>query len=70
MTKKITFVSIVFPVFNEEENLEKIYREVKEACIQHGIDYEMIFIDNGSTDNSLALLKKLKIQDKKGWFFI
>ncbi|MBM3251199.1 MAG: glycosyltransferase family 2 protein [Candidatus Omnitrophica bacterium] len=65
MSDKIYLISFVFPVFNEEKNLAKLYHEVKKVCIQHEIDYEMIFVDNGSVDNSLALLKEFKIQDKK-----
>lgn len=65
MVNKIPIVSIVFPVFNEEENLEKLYQIIREVCLQHELNYEMVFVDNGSTDNSLALLKKFSIQDKK-----
>lgn len=65
MSGNLSLVSVVFPVFNEEKNLEKLYYEVRQTCAQHEIAYEMIFVDNGSTDNSLNLIKKLRGRDKK-----
>lgn len=61
-TEKISFV---FPVYNEEGNLEPLYRAVKDACGMAGVDYEMIFVDNGSNDASLAVIKKLRQDDKR-----
>lgn len=62
---KNTKISVVFPVFNEENNLNFLYERVKEACRQSGVDYEMIFVDDGSTDNSLKIMKDIRNQDKK-----
>lgn len=58
-------ISVVFPVFNEADNLKMLYQQVKQACNQSNIDYEMIFVDNGSTDNSLHLIKELRKEDKR-----
>ncbi len=56
-------VSVVFPVWNEEENLEILHEEVSEALKLVGLTYEMMFVDNGSTDGSLALIKRLAQRD-------
>ncbi|MDD4910369.1 MAG: glycosyltransferase family 2 protein [Candidatus Omnitrophica bacterium] len=65
MQNESRLISVVFPVFNEEGNLEKLYEEVRSVCIQHGINYEMVFVDNGSSDNSLVILKDLNKRDNK-----
>ena len=57
-------VSIVLPVYNEENNLEIIYEQIKRAFNQSNIDYEMIFVDDGSTDGSLNVMKRLNGRDK------
>lgn len=56
-------LSIVIPVFNEEENLSLIYEELK--GVMHGMkmDHEILFIDDGSTDTSLDILRDLQRQD-------
>lgn len=57
-------LSIVVPVFNEEESLLAFYKELKRVLQAEKYDYEIVFVDDGSTDNSLELLKKLREQDK------
>jgi len=57
-------VSVVFPVWNEAENLPVLYERVREACWQAAVAYEMIFVDNGSTDRSLDAIKSLAQQDR------
>ena len=56
-------LSIVIPVFNEEENLSLIYEELKGVVNGMKMDYEILFIDDGSTDTSLAVLRDLQRQD-------
>ena len=51
-------LSVVVPVCNEAENVEPLAREI-DAALQ-GRNYEMIFVDDGSTDETAANLKKLK----------
>lgn len=58
-------LSLVIPVFNEAENLEELYDEITQACQRLGKSYEIMFVDDGSTDQSLSLLKKLQSQDSK-----
>jgi glycosyltransferase involved in cell wall biosynthesis len=52
-------VSLVLPVFNEEESLEPLHREIREVMDGLGEDYEVIFVDDGSTDGSPGRLRRL-----------
>lgn len=59
-------ISVVTACFNEEENIEAIYQEVKkifETDLKH-YRYEHIFIDNASKDATVSILKKLAAVDK------
>ncbi|MBI4697733.1 MAG: glycosyltransferase family 2 protein [Nitrospirae bacterium] len=59
------FVSIVVPLYNEEENIEPLYDSIKSAMDEEGKDYEILFIDDGSTDRTLAILKTLALKDRR-----
>lgn len=50
--------SVIIPVFNEEESLSELISSILESFKSFDRSYEIIFIDDGSTDNSLELLKK------------
>jgi len=56
-------MSLVVPVYNEEENLPILIPEMTEVLQGLGKSYEMIFVDDGSTDGSRALLKRMIAQD-------
>lgn len=56
-------LSIVIPIFNEEENVALIYEEVKGVLNGMEVEYEILFIDDGSTDNSLNILKEIQNHD-------
>jgi glycosyltransferase involved in cell wall biosynthesis len=56
-------ISIVIPLFNEEESLNELYSEIKNNISDY--DYEIIFIDDGSTDNSWKILMNLCEQDER-----
>ncbi len=58
-------ISLVVPVYNEEENLPILIPEVTEVLQGLGASYEMIFVDDGSTDGSRALLKRMIAQDPR-----
>lgn len=53
-------LSIVVPVYNEEGNVEELHREIKETCEQAGYDYEILFINDGSSDRTDEICRKLK----------
>ncbi|HEY8444296.1 MAG TPA: glycosyltransferase family 2 protein [Clostridia bacterium] len=56
--------SIVIPVFNEQEVLDMCYREIKKLAEQFDGSYEIIFVNDGSRDNSLNILKEFAKTDK------
>ncbi|MDD8014084.1 MAG: glycosyltransferase family 2 protein [Acidobacteriota bacterium] len=58
-------LSIVIPVYNEGENLEDLYQEINAACGRLQKSCEIIFIDDGSTDNSMAVLRGIHGRDPK-----
>jgi glycosyltransferase involved in cell wall biosynthesis len=53
-------LSVVFPVFNEEENVPILLDEIARALEGKGWTYEMVAVDDGSADRSLAVLRDLK----------
>jgi len=59
MEKQIEY-SIVVPVFNEEGNVERLFGEIKEVMEKIGSPYEIIFVDDGSSDATVKKLLKLK----------
>jgi len=58
-------LSIVLAVFNEEENLEQLYQEIKEVLSNLNLSAEIICVNDGSFDNSLKILKKIAAQDNR-----
>lgn len=57
-------ISIVVPVFNEEENLKLLYSDVTETVKDLDKNYEILFIDDGSTDKSFDILKEFEKKNK------
>lgn len=57
-------LSIVIPVFNEEESLPLFYRELLQELRKLNKAYEIIFVDDGSNDKSLEILKDIASKDK------
>jgi len=52
-------VSVVVPVFNEEGNLRPVFQEIKQVLDLNAPNYEIIFVDDGSSDNSLPILRDI-----------
>jgi glycosyltransferase involved in cell wall biosynthesis len=51
-------ISVVIPVYNEEESLPALHQRLMEELPKAGVDFEIIFSDDGSRDGSLGLLRK------------
>ncbi|RJR14516.1 MAG: glycosyltransferase [Nitrospiraceae bacterium] len=58
-------VSVVVPLHNEEENVEELYNALKSVMDEDGNDYELLFIDDGSTDKTLDILEPFEKKDPK-----
>lgn len=57
MTKP--YISVVIPVYNEQDNLENLFQRLTTTLDKFGKPYEIIFTDDGSKDNSASILEKL-----------
>lgn len=58
-------LSVVVPVFNEQLNIEKFYEEATKAIQNLDMDYELIFVDDGSKDTTPLILSRLTEQDDR-----
>ncbi len=52
-------ISIVIPIYNEEENIEELHRRLRKTLDNYSESYEIIYVDDGSKDKSLEILKSL-----------
>jgi glycosyltransferase involved in cell wall biosynthesis len=53
-------VSVVVPLYNEQENVRELHARLKAVMESIGREYEIIFVDDGSTDRTLPLLKEIQ----------
>lgn len=58
-------LSIIVPCFNEEEVIEMFYNELIDTINSLEYDVEILFINDGSTDETLRIIKKLKLKDNR-----
>lgn len=58
-------ISIIIPCYNEEKNILPMHKRLTAVLSRTSYDYEIIFINNGSTDNSANIFYKITKQDKK-----
>ena len=59
------YLSIVIPLYNEEENVEPLFEQLRAALEGVGREYEIIIVDDGSTDGSFDILKRLHGGDER-----
>lgn len=52
-------ISVIIPVFNEEGNIAGLFNEVKDICVSNGYDYEIIIVNDGSTDGTDRICRTL-----------
>ncbi len=57
------YLSIVVPVYNEEENVRPLYEKIRAVCESIGRTYEVLFVDDGSQDNTFEVLSELRSQE-------
>ncbi len=56
-------LSIVVPVYNEAENIQPMYEEIRVTCQALARDWELLFVDDGSADRTAALVRELARRD-------
>lgn len=56
-------ISVVIPLYNEEESIPELASWIKRVMEENGFDYEIIFVDDGSTDKSFFEIRKLREND-------
>jgi dolichyl-phosphate beta-glucosyltransferase len=61
----INSLSIIFPLFNEEKRISKLFREITKFSFNNKFNIEFIFVNDGSTDASLELLKDFRKTNQK-----
>lgn len=62
-TGRVMELSVIIPVFNEEANIRPLYSQLKQTLEGLGKRYEIIIVDDGSTDGSLEVLRELCKED-------
>ena len=65
MTKLIQEISVFFPAYNEEGNIEKTVRSAKKVLLKTAEKWEIIIVNDGSKDKTLEVAQKLKKEDKR-----
>lgn len=63
MTSEVKHCDIVIPVYNEEENIKELYHQILAVMEGLTIDYRVIFVDDGSTDDTLDVIESLANAD-------
>ena len=65
MNRGNKLISIVLPVYNEEGILKELYKKLSNVISSRPEQFEIIFVNDGSTDSSLNILLEIKKKDKR-----
>ena len=57
-------ITIVVPLFNEDESIPELYAWIKRVMHEHNFSYEVLFVDDGSTDQSWSIIQKLSQEEE------
>ncbi len=57
-------ISVVIPLYNEDESLRELHQQLRSALGRMNVRYELLFVDDGSTDRSFQVLRDLKRNDR------
>ena len=58
-------ISVVIPVFNEQDNVRLLYQQIRKACESLRQFYEIVFVDDGSHDRTFDMLEEIHSQDAR-----
>jgi dolichol-phosphate mannosyltransferase len=61
-------ISIVIPVYNESENIGELYKQIVATLLRVEYPFEFVFVDDGSTDQSLKIIKALAEMDSRVFY--
>ncbi|MBQ6638809.1 MAG: glycosyltransferase family 2 protein [Lachnospiraceae bacterium] len=61
----MSLLSVVIPSYNEEENIESTAKTIGDILTDAGIDYELVFVSDGSKDNTFPIVKSLSEKDSR-----
>ena len=67
MKKKL--ISFVIPIYCSEYILPDLYKEIRKLVEEHSLSYELIFVDDCSSDNSWSYIKDIACSDDNVWCF-
>lgn len=56
-------ISVIVPLYNEEESLEELLQKIHESLDAAGLSFEVVFVNDGSTDNSWSVIERLSCSD-------
>ncbi len=56
-------LSLIIPIFNEEENIVLLHERIKRVLNEQGCSFEVVYVDDGSTDNTIMLLQSIVAHD-------
>lgn len=65
MERKVLDISVVIPLYNEEESLPELNNWIQKVMKENNFSYEIFFIDDGSTDNSWEVIERLSEKNKE-----
>ena len=58
-------ISVIVPLYNEEESLPELFPWIKKVCLDNKLSFEVIFVDDGSVDDSWKVIQKLSKDNKE-----
>ena len=58
-------ISVVVPLYNEAESIPELFQWIERVMNEHHFSYEVIFVNDGSTDNSWKIIEGLKEKSPK-----
>ena len=62
---KSTYLSIVVPIYNEEQNILLLHEAIKRVLREQDFSYEIIYVDDGSTDRTFSQLESIALDDQQ-----
>lgn len=57
-------LSLIIPIYNEEKNISRLHHSITQTMTENDYNYELIMIDDGSSDRSIEMIEALSKQDR------